>query len=254
VLFSDIRGFTTLSEKLDPQGLKQFLNAYFTPITEIIFRKQGTIDKYVGDMVMAFWGAPLRDHAHAQNAVETALAMLDAMPKMREDFGARGWPEVDIGIGINTGPMNVGDMGSSFRRAYTVIGDAVNLGSRLESLTKYYGVRLLVSDSTRAAVTGVTFRRLDRVQVKGKSEPIEIHEAVCLSSQLEATLAAELEAHEAALDAYFAGDWDAAAHRFSALASAFPERLVYGVFMERVAELRQTQAPGWDGVYAHTAK
>jgi adenylate cyclase len=254
VLFSDIRGFTTLSEKLDPQGLKQFLNAYFTPITEIIFRKQGTIDKYVGDMVMAFWGAPLRDHAHAQNAVETALAMLDAMPKMREDFGARGWPEVDIGIGINTGPMNVGDMGSSFRRAYTVIGDAVNLGSRLESLTKYYGVRLLVSDSTRAAVTGVTFRRLDRVQVKGKSEPIEIHEAVCLSSQLEATLAAELEAHEAALDAYFAGDWDAAAHRFSALASAFPERLVYGVFVERVAELRQTQAPGWDGVYAHTAK
>jgi adenylate cyclase len=215
VLFSDIRGFTTLSEKLDPQGLKQFLNAYFTPITEIIFRKQGTIDKYVGDMVMAFWGAPLRDHAHAQNAVETALAMLDAMPKMREDFGARGWPEVDIGIGINTGPMNVGDMGSSFRRAYTVIGDAVNLGSRLESLTKYYGVRLLVSDSTRAS---------------------------------------ELEAHEAALDAYFAGDWDAAAHRFSALASAFPERLVYGVFVERVAELRQTQAPGWDGVYAHTAK
>ena len=225
VLFSDIRGFTTLSEKLDPQGLKQFLNAYFTPITEIIFRKQGTIDKYVGDMVMAFWGAPLRDHAHAQNAVETALAMLDAMPKMRADFGARGWPEVDIGIGINTGPMNVGDMGSSFRKAYTVIGDAVNLGSRLESLTKYYGVRLLVSD-----------------------------EAVCLSSQLEATLAAELEAHEAALDAYFAGEWDTAADRFTALASAFPERLVYGVFVERVAELRQTQAPGWDGVYAHTAK
>jgi adenylate cyclase len=208
----------------------------------------------VGDMVMAFWGAPLRDPAHAQNAVETALAMLAALPGMREDFRARGWPEVDIGIGINTGQMNVGDMGSSFRRAYTVIGDAVNLGSRLESLTKYYGVRLLVSDSTRSAVSGVIFRRLDRVRVKGKNEPIEIHEAVCLAPELDATLAAELAAHEAALEAYFAGDWAAATERFSALADTYPERVVYGVFIERVAELRQTESPGWDGVYAHTSK
>ncbi|MFM7275459.1 MAG: CHASE2 domain-containing protein [Gammaproteobacteria bacterium] len=253
VLFSDIRGFTKLSEQLDPQGLKQFLNAYFTPITEIIFRNQGTIDKYVGDMVMAFWGAPLRDQAHAQHAVETALGMLAALPAMREEFRARGWPDI-VGIGINTGPMNVGDMGSSFRRAYTVIGDSVNLGSRLESLTKFYGVKLLVSDTTRAAVKGVVFRRLDRVRVKGKTEPIEIHEAACLENDLQPALGAELRAHEAAMDAYFAGDWDTAAARFGELAAAHPARAVYPLFVSRVNELRQHAGPGWDGVYSHASK
>ena len=254
VLFSDIRGFTTLSETLDPQGLKQFLNAYFTPITEIIFRNHGTIDKYVGDMVMAFWGAPLRDPAHAQHAVETALGMLAALPAMRAEFRARGWPDIDVGIGINTGPMNVGDMGSSFRRAYTVIGDSVNLGSRLESLTKFYGVKLLVSDTTRAGVKGVVFRRLDRVRVKGKTEPIDIHEAVCLESGVGPELSAELRGHEAAMDAYFAGDWDTAAARFGELAAAYPARAVYPLFVSRVEELRQHSGPGWDGVYSHASK
>ncbi len=254
VLFSDIRGFTTLSEQLDPQALKQFLNAYFTPITEMIFRNQGTIDKYVGDMVMAFWGAPLRDNAHAQHAVETALEMLAALPDLRAGFRARGWPDMDIGIGINTGFMNVGDMGSSFRRAYTVIGDAVNLGSRLESLTKYYGVRLLVSDATRTAVKGVVFRRLDRVRVKGKTEPIEIHEAVCLEKDLVPSLTEELGEHEAALSAYFAGDWDLAGERFARLAAAHPERAVYALFVDRIADLRPSEGPGWDGVYSHASK
>lgn len=254
VLFCDIRKFTTVSEQLDPHALKQFLNAYFTPITEIIFRNQGTIDKYVGDMLMAFWGAPLRNPAHAQQAVRAALEMLAALPALHKSFRERGWPEIDIGIGINTGPMNVGDMGSAFRRAYTVIGDAVNLGSRLEALTTHYGVQLLVSDATREAVTGVVFRRLDRVRVKGKTEPIDIHEALCLEKDLQPALVAELQAHASALDAYFAGDWDTAEQRFSALAAAHPQRKVYGLFVARVGNLRQTEGAGWDGVYSHTTK
>ncbi|HYQ70437.1 MAG TPA: adenylate/guanylate cyclase domain-containing protein, partial [Gammaproteobacteria bacterium] len=128
VLFCDIRSFTTISESLAADELKQLLNHFFTPMTRIIFEKRGTIDKYVGDMIMAFWGAPVHDHLHHQHAVEAALAMLDKVMEMRPEFSARDWPEVNIGIGINTGMMNVGDMGSEYRRAYTVIGDAVNLG------------------------------------------------------------------------------------------------------------------------------
>ena len=141
VLFCDIRSFTTISESLAADELKQLLNHFFTPMTRIIFEKRGTIDKYVGDMIMAFWGAPVQDPLHRQHAVEAALAMLDQVVEMQPEFSERNWPEVNIGIGINTGMMNVGDMGSEYRRAYTVIGDAVNLGSRLEGLTKYYGVQ-----------------------------------------------------------------------------------------------------------------
>jgi adenylate cyclase len=152
VLFCDIRSFTTISESLPADELKQLLNHFFTPMTRIIFERRGTIDKYVGDMIMAFWGAPVQDPGHRQHAVEAALEMLDQVVAMRPELSERNWPEINIGIGINTGMMNVGDMGSEYRRAYTVIGDAVNLGSRLEGLTKYYGVRLIVSETTvRAA-------------------------------------------------------------------------------------------------------
>jgi adenylate cyclase len=232
--------------------LKQFLNAYFTPITEIIFRHQGTIDKYVGDMVMAFWGAPVRDVHHRQHAIDTALDMVATLPRLAGEFAARGWPAVEIGIGINSGAMNVGDMGSSFRRAYTVIGDAVNLGSRLESLTKYYGVRLLVSEASTQGVTGVVFRHLDRVQVKGKNEHIDIFEVVCREQEADDGLRAELAAHRAALGAYFEGDWQRAASDFAALEGARPECVVYRLFSARIDELRKgVGSSSWDGVYQH---
>ena len=167
MLFCDIRGFTTISESLAADELKQLLNFFFTPMTRIIFEQRGTIDKYVGDMIMAFWGAPVHDNNHQQHAVEAAMAMLNQLAKMQPEFSERNWPEVNIGIGINTGMMNVGDMGSEYRRAYTVIGDAVNLGSRLEGLTKYYGVQLIVSETTAAGLDGILLRRLDRAKVKG---------------------------------------------------------------------------------------
>ncbi|MGB5260338.1 MAG: adenylate/guanylate cyclase domain-containing protein, partial [Gammaproteobacteria bacterium] len=203
VLFCDIRSFTTISEALPADELKQLLNHFFTPMTRIIFEKRGTIDKYVGDMIMAFWGAPVQDPLHRQHAVEAALNMLDKLVGMRREFSDRNWPEINIGIGINTGMMNVGDMGSEYRRAYTVIGDAVNLGSRLEGLTKYYGVGLIISETTAAGLDDLVLRCLDRVKVKGKHEPVTIYEPVGAVGSVSSELIDEVNASNQALDYYF---------------------------------------------------
>jgi len=255
VLFCDIRSFTTISESLAADELKKLLNFFFTPMTRIIFEKRGTIDKYVGDMIMAFWGAPVHDPGHRQHAVETALGMLDKVVEMRPELSARNWPEINIGIGINTGMMNVGDMGSEYRRAYTVIGDAVNLGSRLEGLTKYYGVRLIVSEATASGLEGVVLRRLDRVKVKGKHEPVTIYEPVGLSAAVSGELLNEVEASNAALEHYFSCAWDRARSAYKALQEVNPDHRLYALYLERIDVLQsQGVAAGWDGVFEHTSK
>ncbi|NOR41235.1 MAG: adenylate/guanylate cyclase domain-containing protein, partial [Gammaproteobacteria bacterium] len=231
------------------------LNQFFTPMTRIIFEQRGTIDKYVGDMIMAFWGAPVQDPGHRQHAVEAALAMLEQVVAMRPEISERNWPEVNIGIGINTGVMNVGDMGSEYRRAYTVIGDAVNLGSRLEGLTKYYGVRLIVSETTAEGLEGMVLRCLDRVKVKGKNEPVTIYEPVGLSASVSGELVKEVEASNAALDFYFAGDLEQAYSAFNILQDGMPERRLFGLYLERIGALQsQGIGPDWDGVFEHTSK
>ncbi|MGP1609663.1 MAG: adenylate/guanylate cyclase domain-containing protein, partial [Burkholderiales bacterium] len=179
VLFSDIRNFTTISEKLSAVELKSMLNEFFTPITGIIFDHNGTIDKYVGDMVMAFWGAPIDDPEHRTHAVKAALKMLAKVEELKPRFKEKGLPEVNIGVGINSGMMSVGDMGSTYRRSYTVLGDAVNLGSRLEGITKAYGVKLLIGEQTYAGLNNILCRQVDKVQVKGKEEPICIYQPLC---------------------------------------------------------------------------
>jgi adenylate cyclase len=255
VLFCDIRSFTTISESLAADELKQLLNQFFTPMTRIIFEQRGTIDKYVGDMIMAFWGAPVQDPGHRQHAVEAALAMLDQVVAMRPEFSERNWPEVNIGIGINTGMMNVGDMGSEYRRAYTVIGDAVNLGSRLESLTKYYGVRLIVSEATAAGLEGMVLRCLDRVKVKGKHEAVTIYEPVGLSASISSELNKEVVESNIAMNYYFSGDLEKAQSAFRVLQDAVPERKLFGLYLERIGALQsQGVGPGWDGVFEHTSK
>jgi adenylate cyclase len=255
VLFCDIRSFTTISETLAADELKQLLNHFFTPMTRIIFEKRGTIDKYVGDMIMAFWGAPLHDPLHRRHAVEAALEMLDKVVEMKPDFSARNWPEVNIGIGINTGMMNVGDMGSEYRRAYTVIGDAVNLGSRLEGLTKYYGVGLIVSETTAADLDGIVLRRLDRVRVKGKQEPVTIYQPVGVSASVPAEVEQEVRESNAALENYFAGNWEQARAAFQVLHATAPQCRLYGLYLARIESLQSAGiGAGWDGVFEHTSK
>ncbi len=255
VLFADIRNFTSMTEQLDASHVKKLLNQYFSPMTKIIFNHRGTIDKYVGDMIMAFWGAPIKNPQHREDAINAALDMLAQSEKLKSEFIASGLPEINIGIGINTGLMNVGDMGSEFRRAYTVLGDPVNLGSRLESATKYYGVRLIVGNATREGQTGFVFRLLDRVKVKGKHEAVDIYEVVCRTEDATPELLQEINAHEKAIHAWFAADWELAQHLFASLANQYPDRMIYQLFLERIVYFEQNPpGPGWDGSFERTDK
>jgi adenylate cyclase len=180
VLFSDIRGFTTLTERGQPEEVVGMLNEYFTRMVDLVFQHHGTVDKFVGDMVMALFGAPLDDPQHADHAVEAALDMITELARLNARWKAEGrYADLDIGVGINTGPMIAGNIGSEAIMSYTVIGDAVNLGSRLESLNKQYGTRIIISDATRARLTGrYGFRPLGDVVVKGKTQPVAIFEVV----------------------------------------------------------------------------
>ncbi|WP_162824635.1 CHASE2 domain-containing protein [Saccharospirillum mangrovi] len=255
VLFSDVRSFTTISEKLSATQLKDLLNRYFTPITEVIFNHQGTIDKYVGDMVMAFWGAPLEDPEHPRHALEAAVAMIATTEALNPELQALGYPEIQVGIGLNTGPMNVGDMGSTYRRAYTVLGDAVNLGSRLESLTKFYGVKILIGPQTRAAINDWAFRPIDRIRVKGKTEPVAVFEPWGKLSDLSQQQRVELDALDAAYQLYLQQQWSAAKEAFSQLKTNSRRAKLYDVYLERIEILEQEILPeDWDGSFTHTSK
>jgi adenylate cyclase len=177
VLFSDIRGFTTVTERGDPEEIVTQLNQYFSKMVEVVFRHQGTLDKFVGDMVMALFGAPLDDPDHAEHAVQAAIDMVRELGELNRTWAAAGMAQLDIGIGINSGDMIAGNIGSSSIMSYTVIGDNVNLGSRLESLNKEYKTRIIMSEATRTRLTGTyDTRPLGDVVVKGKSKPVAIFE------------------------------------------------------------------------------
>ncbi len=254
VLFSDVRGFTTISEGLDARELTQMMNEFLTPFTRVIQQHRGTIDKYMGDCVMAFWGAPLPDENHARNALLAAFGMIDAVHALDEAFEAKGWPRVRVGVGIATGDMNVGNMGSEFRVAYTVMGDTVNLGSRLEGLTKQYGVDIIVSANTAAVIDDFAFRELDLVRVKGKQEPVAIFEPVGMRAELGAEAIAKLADYAKALDLYRNRDWDAAQALFKKLTERGGD-LLYNVYLDRIERFRQEPpAAHWDGVFDHQSK
>lgn len=179
ILFSDVRGFTTLSEKLSPEELTSFLNEYLDHMTNIILENRGTVDKYIGDAIMSFWGAPIKDPEHVQLSVKTAVEMMDKMHQLRVDWKKRGLPDIDIGIGINCGDVVVGNMGSHKRFDYTCLGDHVNLASRLEGLNKMYGTHIIVSEFVVEKLEGkFALRELDLVTVKGKKQPVKILEVI----------------------------------------------------------------------------
>ncbi len=255
VLFSDVRGFTSISEGLNPKQLSQLMNTFLTPMTHVIHNHRGTIDKYMGDAIMAFWGAPLRDEQHARHALNAALEMTKKLEELQPIFAEHGWPPIKVGVGLNTGVMNVGNMGSEFRIAYTVLGDAVNLGSRLEGLTKLYGVQIIVSESTRAAVPDYAYRELDRVRVKGKDLPITIFEPLGEKQTLTAEQQAEISTYENALQAYRQQDWQTAIALFVELAEVEPTRKLYSIYLERIEHFQQSPPEqSWDGVFTHTSK
>lgn len=255
VLFCDIRNFTAISETLGADSVKRMLNTFLTPMTRIIFDHKGTIDKYVGDMIIAFWGAPVVDPDHRRNAVLAAMNMLKAVRSLQPVLTARGWPAIDAGIGLNTGMMNVGDMGSDYRREYTVIGDAVNLGSRLEGLTKYYGVGLIISEFTRQGLDDILMRPLDKVRVKGKKASVTIYQPLASGRNAPEEVIRELEAYNKARTAYLERDWDGAIRRFERLQAEFGDQGVYRIYIQRSLHFREHGTPaGWDGTYEYARK
>ena len=254
VLFSDIRGFTDFSEKLPPAELAEVLNAYLSTMTRIVQQQRGTIDKYIGDAIMAFWNAPVDLSDHASRAVQTALEMQAALPQLNREFAARNWPQVKIGIGVNTGRMSVGNMGSAFRMSYTVMGDAVNLGSRLEGITKQYGVGILVTQPTVEADPLHVFMKVDEVRVKGKATPVAIYEALDAPASLAEAVQQDATEFEAAFAHYQAQDWDAAESGLRELNARAP-RTLYDIYLERIAHFRVEPPPAdWDGVFVYTTK
>jgi adenylate cyclase len=255
VLFSDVRGFTTISEGMEPQELCELINDILTPVTRVIHEHKGTIDKYIGDAIMAFWGAPMHNPQHASYAVKAGLAILQALTTIQKDFKAKGWPEVDIGIGLNTGKMSVGNMGSQFRIAYTIMGDAVNLGSRLEGLTKQYGVKMIVSESTLQAAPEFIYRELDKVRVKGKHKPITIYEPLGVTEDISPEQLQTLHLLNQGLHSYRQQQWTSAQSIFEQLAKQFPHDKLYSIYLERIAYyLESPPEIDWDGAFTHTSK
>ena len=256
VLFSDLRDFTTVSESLSPEQLVQLLTEYLTAMSDVIFRHEGTIDKYMGDAIMAFWGAPKRHEDHAALAVRAALEMLEELARLNQKWAAEGRPTLRMGIGLNTGVMKVGNMGSASRFDYTVMGDAVNLGARIESLNKEYGTAVIVGVGTlRLAGSGVRARFLDLVAVKGKTEPCPVYEVMTDEAATDEGRAATLRAYQDGIAAYQERDWLRAAARFQEALRLDPDDGPSRVYLDRCRRLIDEPPPAdWDGVFVMTRK
>jgi len=239
ILFSDVRGFTSISEALDEKALREYVNEYLTEMSVIIRGQyKGTLDKYIGDAIMAFWGAPMSDSHHARNAVLAALDMQKACGRLNQRFKARGWPALNVGIGVNSGTVRVGDMGSQLRRAYTAIGDPVNVASRLEGRTKHYGVGILAGEATRRQVDEIAWREVDRIRVKGKDEAITVYEPLGMAASLDSAVQEELRIWNQALRAYRSRNWDLAEVNLINLQQVAPGCILYRVYAEQIQRAR----------------
>jgi adenylate cyclase len=250
VLFSDIRGFSAIAEGCSPEALVRLLNEYLTVMTQVVFRHHGLLDKYIGDGIMAVYGAPLRDPEHAYRACHTALDMLDALGALRAQWTARGLPPLSIGIGINTATMVVGNMGSDLRFDYTVMGDGVNLASRLEGANKEYGTNLLISEATWSQVKErLATRELDLIRVRGKAQQTRIFEVLGWHP-IPADRAALVCLFESGLQAYRAGHWEEALRLFQRTLEIAPEDPPSRLYILRCKTFMQAPPPGyWDGTH-----
>lgn len=251
VFFADIRSYTATAENADPRQMRLLINTVFDYITELIYKHRGTIDKYMGDAVMAFWGAPLEDPDHAQHAVNTALEIVGDAPRLRQTIEKKGLPVVDFGISLNTGLMNVGNMGSKYRMAYTVLGDAVNLGFRLEDLNKKYDVSIILSEFTKNQITGVVLLELDRVRVTGKLKSVTVFSPVGIEGNIDPAVQEELRIYHCALEDFRNQKWHEAASAFNELLKRSPGKKLYMIYLDRISELKENP-PGkeWDAVFS----
>jgi len=255
IMFSDIRSFTTLSEGLSPDDLVHLLNEYFGAMTEIIFSYQGTLDKYIGDAIMAFWGSPYPQQDHAFRSCSCALEMVRGLEKLNVKWRNEGRPPIAVGIGLNTGLVNVGNMGSDRRLAWTVMGDNVNLASRLEGITKQYHSKLVISEATyREVASQFVCRELDKIKVKGKNLPVNIYELLDVAAE-RPKYEALLQQFDHAMAAYHSQDWQEAADRFAQILAIYPDDGPTQAFLERAEEfIEEAPQADWDGVYVMKTK
>ncbi|HSV30353.1 MAG TPA: adenylate/guanylate cyclase domain-containing protein, partial [Candidatus Omnitrophota bacterium] len=264
LLFCDVRGFTTISEQFDPQGLTHLINSFLTPMTGIILKTGGTIDKYIGDCIMAFWNAPLDDPEHARHGCLGALKMMDYLPVLNEqlrqeaEVAGRKHIPLAIGIGLNSGDCCVGNMGSDQRFDYSVLGDTVNLASRLEGQSKPYGVYIVISEETHRQAPELAALELDLIRVKGKTQPVRIMTLLGDADMAQsAHFAAWKQAHDRLIACYRAQDWDGATQALEEARVHADGRIpnFYKLYEERIAAYRAAPPPtDWDGVFTATSK
>ena len=265
LLFCDIRGFTTISEQFDAEGLTRLINKFLTPMTEIIMAREGTIDKYMGDCIMAFWNAPLEDLDHARHACETALEMSARLGPLNDELRAeaeaagRDHIPIKIGIGINSGEVCVGNMGSDQRFDYSVLGDAVNLAARLEGQSKTYGVGIVVGENSRTRAPDMAALELDLIQVQGKTTAVRIFALLGDGSFNHDGAFRDLtDAHDRMLSAYRKQDWRGARERMEScrgLDNGLGLAAFYDLYAQRISDYEQNPPPAdWDGVFIATSK
>jgi adenylate cyclase len=262
VFFSDLAGFTRMCEGMTPDTAVRFLNRYFSFMAEIIRERQGIIDKYIGDAVMAFWGPPFTDEtSHASLCCTAALKQMAKLDEFRAELPEligihHDLPKVDVRMGIATGEVTVGNIGSETARGYTVIGDTVNLASRLEQANKFYGTRILVNEDTRRAAQGeMVFREIDSLRVAGKIEPVRVFELLGFADDLAEQQRRLVETFESGLAAFRMQSWDEAEAAFRTCLELVPTDRPSQVFLERISAFRKTPPPtGWDGVWIATSK
>ena len=249
VLFSDVRNFTSISEQYEPKALAQLMNRMLTALSAAIHKHGGTVDKYIGDAVMAFWNAPLDDPEHARNATLGALDMQEEMRKLSDQLVAEGREPMRLGVGICTGEASVGNMGSELRMAYTAMGDTVNLSSRLEGLTKQYGAGILVSESVREACGSfLTFRWIDTVRVKGRERPVRIYEPIGETALVQPEVLRAVDVFHEMIRLYQQGDFAGAKERLEKFAAEVPDDPVSAVYAGRIEFLLSNPPTEWDGV------
>lgn len=239
VLFCDVVGFTAKSEQLTPPQLAEWLNMYFTYVSRIVVRYRGSIDKYMGDSVMAVWGAPSPSQTHAHDALCAGMDIQAEVETLNARYRDKDLPTVVMGIGISTGPAMVGPLGSEYRMDYTVVGDSVNVAQRLEAQTRKYKVPVIVSDKTAVELPGMAFRELDTVTVTGRSQPVTMYEPLGSRETLSEQVLQRVELHDRAMAASRAGDWDTAVELFGRLREEWGPTSMYDLYLRGIEQARK---------------